>query len=459
MHRVADVGKGLLEKKRGGVTPCASVDRVGRGGLAAFVIYCAGIGLAYLSQLVVARVAGIDTFGLYTYVFSWIVVLAHFSALGFDVALLRFVPAYQTKRAWPLLQGVIQYAQRRVLAVGILIALIGVCDTLVWGSSLERRSTFLAGLALVPLLALLRVRCAIVRAFGGVVSSLAPDRMVREGMLIGLVGVAALGFGWTVDAPLVMLATLVGAAVGLGFTVPAIRRWRPRALSDVAPEYDALTWRRAAIPLVIVGATDVLMNRIGVILLGWIADTKDAGIFGLAFNIALVVTLPQVALNTLFAPEISGLYARKDIATMQALVTKAATWMLYAALGIGLVLFVIAEPLLAWFGDGFDAGASALRILVVGQVLVAGAGSQLYVMTMTGHERAAAVLLVCSAIANVGASFVLIGQFGLVGAAIATAAVLVVWNVVMAIFLWRRLGLLPGVLSFARLPLNHPKAS
>ena len=427
----------------------ASVDRVARGGGAAFIVYSAGIGLAYCSQLVVARVVGVDTFGLYTYVFSWMVVLAYFSALGFDVALLRFIPAYETERAWPLLRGVIQYAQRRALAVGILVVLIGVCIVLASGSPPERRNAFIIGFVLVPILALLRIRCAIVRALGGVVSSLAPDRLVREGMLISLVAIAALGLGWTVDAPMVMLAVLVGAALGLGCTVLAMR-WRlPAAISDVVPQYDTRIWTRTAIPLVIMAATDVLINRMGVILLGWIADTKDAGVYGLAFNIALVVTLPQVALNTLFAPEISSLYARKDMATLQVLVTRAATWMLLAGFCIGLVLFVLAEPLLAWFGPEFEAGVSALRVLLVGQVLVAGAGSQLYVMTMTGHERSAAALLVCSAIANGGATFVLIPHFGLTGAAIATAAILVIWNVAMAIFLRRRLGLLPGAFAFA----------
>jgi O-antigen/teichoic acid export membrane protein len=75
-------------------------------------------------------------------------------------------------------------------------------------------------------------------------------------------------------------------------------------------------------------------------------------------------------------------------------------------------------------------------------------------MTMTGHERSAAVLLVSCAIVNAAASAVLIGMFGLAGAAIGTAVSLVVWNVAMALFLWRRLNLLPGVLAIFRILLD-----
>jgi len=285
-----------------------------------------------------------------------------------------------------------------------------------------------------------------------VVSAIAPDRVVRDGMLVGLVALASLGLEWTLDAPTVMMATLVSSVVGLTLASLAMRRLRPHIIDDVQPAYDTPTWRRAALPLVIIGAIEALMNRTGVILLGWIADTKNAGIYSLAFNIALVVTLPRIAVNTLFAPVISDLYARSDKETMQVLITRASSWTFCAGICIAAALFALAEPLLAWFGAGYEAGVPALRILLISQVMAASAGSQLYVMTMTGHERSAAVLLVSCAMVNAGASAVLIGMFGLTGAAIGTAVTLVVWNVAMALFLRRRLNLLPGVLAIFRIP-------
>jgi O-antigen/teichoic acid export membrane protein len=439
---------------RDGIHGSAPVSRVARGGVTAFFVYAAGFGLTYCSQLVIARVVGVDTYGVYAYVFAWMVVLAYFSALGFDVGLLRFVPAYKAERAWPLLQGVIQYAQRRATLVGLSVIFVGIWVVKAWSSSPELRSTFLAGFALVPILALVRIRCSAVRAFGGVVSALVPDRVVRDGTLIGILAIASLGLGWTLNAPFVMVATLISSALGLVCAGLAMRHCRPRAIDDILPVYDAAAWRRAAIPLVILGATEALMNRTGVILLGWITDTKSAGIYSLAFNIALVVTLPRIAVNTLFAPVISDLYARSDKETMQVLITRAASWTFCAGICIAAALFILAEPLLSWFGAGYEAGVPALRVLLISQVMAASAGSQLYVMTMTGHERSAAVLLVCCAMVNAGASAVLVGMFGLTGAAIGTAVSLVVWNVAMALFLRRRLNLLPGVLAIFRIPLG-----
>src|SRR5438445_5183311 len=171
-----------------------------------------------------------------------------------------------------------------------------------------------------------------------------------------------------------MVATLISSALGFVCAGLAMRRRRPRAIDDILPAYDASAWRRAAIPLVILAATESLLNRTGVILLGCITDTKDAGIYSLAFNIALVVTLPRIAMNTRFAPVISDLHARRDTGTMQVLITKTSSWTLGAGFCIAAALFVLADPLLAWFGTGYDAGVPALRILLISQVMAASSG-------------------------------------------------------------------------------------
>jgi O-antigen/teichoic acid export membrane protein len=431
-----------------------SLERVKRGGVAAFGIFVIGAGLTYCSQLLIARLVGADTFGVYTYVFAWMVVLAYFSALGFDVALLRFVPAYRAERAYALLKGVIQYAERRALAVGAGVIALGTLVVLLApGMSSALRSTFLVGFFLVPVWALLWIRSSAVRAFGGVVSALAPDRMVRDGMLLAIVAVASFAFGAKLDAPWVMTATLAGSTVGLVLSSLAKHRLRPRVLDTLSAVYSAAIWRRTALPLVIIAGAESLLNRTGVLLLGWSGHTTDAGIYGLAFNIAFLAALPRTAVNTLFAPTISHLFARKDQAMLQVLVSTSALWTLCGAAAIALVLSVLADPLLSWFGPGYEAGVPALRILLIGQVFAASLGSQLHVMNMTGHERSAAVLLIISTVVNAVVSMIMVHQFGLTGAAIATTGALILWNAGMAIFIWRHLELLPGVLGLPRKPM------
>ena len=115
----------------------APVRRVALGGITAFAVYLASVGLTYCSQLLIARIVGIDTYGIYAYVFAWMAVLGYFSTLGFDVALLRFVPAYEAEKEWSLVSGVIQYSQRSAAVVGVLVVLVGISITLLRTQSLS----------------------------------------------------------------------------------------------------------------------------------------------------------------------------------------------------------------------------------------------------------------------------------------------------------------------------------
>lgn len=423
--------------------------RLARGSAAAMLIYVAGAGLTYCAQLVVARAIGADGYGVYAYVLAWVTVLAYVAALGFDVSLLRFVPAYLARHAADLVRGVIRYAMLRVAAVGCCMTLAGVAFVLGQPGKLSPllAHTFLVGFALVPIVALLWICAAIVRGFGGVISALAPDRMIRDGVLVALVLLVGVGAGWRIDAASAMAATLLGSATGLGIVILAMRRLRPAALDRVAPTYEAQRWRRTALPLVIIRAAEALMNRTGVLLLAWIVDAKSAGVYAVAFNIAFAITLPRTAVNALLAPEISDLFVRGDRAALRSIVAKAASWTLFGAVAIALPVAVFAGPLLGLFGRDFEAGAPVLRILIVGQVAAAAAGSQLHLLNMTGRERSAAALLVASAASNAAVGAALVSGLGGIGAALAATAALIGWNAAMAVAVRRHLGLWPGILA------------
>ncbi len=420
-----------------------------RSSVLAFGTYIFGAALTYLSQLLIARMVGSTSYGYYAYVLAWMTILAYVAALGFDVSLLRLIPAYCASGQWGLSRGVLRYAERRGLAAGFVMVLAGGLVLRFLGGSLptEQVHTFVFGLALIPTWALLWMSSSAVRAFGGVVAALAPDRIVRDGGLVVVLGLLTLWRGVKFDASMVMLITVACSMLGLIIVRIALRRWRPREFAEAVPAYAATAWRMTALPLVLISVAEIVLNRTGVLLLGWSGHTVDAGIFALTFNLAMTVMLPRTAVNALFAPMVSTLSARGDRAALQFVVTRTALWTLVSGLCIALPLMVLAEPLLSWFGPDFTRGVAAMRVLLLGQIVASGFGPQMFLMTMTGNERIAAVMLIGSAILNGVFGVLLIGGMGLTGAAIATTAALILWNVAMAVFVWRGLGLVPGPLA------------
>ena len=425
-----------------------AMGQLARGSVLAFGTYVTGAALTYLSQLLIARLVGSTSYGSYAYALAWITIFAYVAALGFDVSLLRLIPGYCAAGEWSLARGALNYAQSRSAAASCVIVLAG--GLVIWlltpSLPIEQLHTFDIALALVPTWSLLWIYSAAVRAFGGVVAALAPDRILRDGGLMAVL-LFAMARGSKVDASTVMLMTVACSLAGLIVVRVALRQWRPRAFAVALPEYAATAWRVSSFPLVSISVAETLLNRTGVVLLGWSGQTVAAGVYALTFNLAMTVLLPRTAVNALFAPLVSELSARSDVPALQFVVTRTALWTLISGLCIGLPLMILAGPLLSWFGPDFAQGVTAVRVLLVGQIVASGFGPQMFLMTMTGNERMAAVLLIVSAVLNCLLGLLLISGMGLTGAAIATSAALIVWNVAMAIFVWQRLGLVPGAIG------------
>jgi O-antigen/teichoic acid export membrane protein len=113
-------------------------------------------------------------------------------------------------------------------------------------------------------------------------------------------------------------------------------------------------------------------------------------------------------------------------------------------------MLIWAGPILAIFGNGFEAGAIALRIHVVGAMAAAAMNLAGAVLGMTGHEKHATTVVVLGCLLTVVLCFVLIPSLGLVGAAAATAGGRVVWNVALLLAAWRRTGIWATPLALPR---------
>jgi O-antigen/teichoic acid export membrane protein len=426
-----------------------------RASIAAFAVFVVGALLTYLAQLVTARVIGPDSYGIYAYVLAWVTLLGYFSTLGFHVSLLRFVPAYQTKEEWALVRGVIRYSLRGAAGTAIGIVLIGVCGIIALHGSMgpELAHTFLLGIVAVPFLALHLIGASVVRAFGGIVAALAPERVVRDGLLLAIVAVAFWGNLYYLDATLAMAATLLSSLVMLGLISISFRQLRPPSLAHVKPAYAAEDWWRPTLPLTVIMIADNVMSRAGVIALGLAGSMLDAGIFAVALSMAILTALPRMAVATVFAPTVSALFVQENQAGLQSLSAKAACLSLLGTACVAIPLLLLAQPLLAWFGRDFVAGAPIVTILVLGEVFAAACGPQQHLVTMTGHERTGATMLAVCAGSNFVACMLLIDFLGMTGAALARTVTLIAWNAAMGVFVYRRLRLMPGlVASFKAIP-------
>ena len=99
---------------------------VRRAGGVAFTIQVAGAGIAYLQQVLLARLLGVSHYGLYTYIYLWVGFVALLAGLGLPAASLRFVPAYRAAGDAVRLHGFVRTAGRFTYASALAGAAVAV---------------------------------------------------------------------------------------------------------------------------------------------------------------------------------------------------------------------------------------------------------------------------------------------------------------------------------------------
>src|SRR6201746_2532460 len=70
-----------------------------------FIIRVVSAGLAYLSQILLARWMGGSAYGVYVYVWTWVLLLGSMMDFGISVSAQKLIPEYRTKGDHALLRG------------------------------------------------------------------------------------------------------------------------------------------------------------------------------------------------------------------------------------------------------------------------------------------------------------------------------------------------------------------
>ena len=398
-----------------------------------FVVMLLGSLLAFGINILLARLLGVSHYGTYVYALTWINLLSLFCKVGMDTSLLRFVPAYNAKGEWSLLRGLLRRSNQYVLITSSLTALFA--STVVWllfdKIGAEQAITLWIAFLILPILGLIAIRGAMLRAFKHVIKAALPESIFQR-LIIALF--ASLFFLFTqqnLQAYQVMVFNLLGTLFALYLSTSWIIKALPEQLLYTEPKYAGREWIKVSLPLFFMSSMSFIIGQTGIIMVGSIMDAEQTGLFAVASRIADLVIFGLMAANTIVAPMISELYSTGQFQKLQKMITLSARGIGTFTLFSSGFLAIFGKDVLGIFGDGFVVGYVILLILLAGQIVNALAGSVGLLMTMTGHQKQAAQILGVIAIINILLNIALIPKMGLIGAAIAAAATTILWNLSM----------------------------
>ena len=190
-------------------------------------------------------------FGIYVYVWTWVLLIGQSLDLGLATAAQRFIPEYREQKRFDHLRGYI--AGSRLVAVGVALLVAALCAGLVrllqpWLDDYTVIPLYLACAAL-PAYALSNVQDGISRSYDWVALGIVPTYIVRQLVLTAMMA-AAYFAGFPLDAVTAMvLACLALWLPPLGQLVILKRRLvQPHRSGTEELRLQALDRHRAADP-------------------------------------------------------------------------------------------------------------------------------------------------------------------------------------------------------------------
>ncbi|MGH8918039.1 MAG: polysaccharide biosynthesis C-terminal domain-containing protein, partial [Actinomycetes bacterium] len=232
-------------------------------------------------------------------------------------------------------------------------------------------------------------------------------------------GGVALAIAWGLPLALGALASAVVLARLLGNP----SRVGPGVTRRLAGEF----WRFAS-PRGLAGVFQVTVMWLDVLLVGALLSSQKAGIYTVASRYAVIGTLGLSAAGSAIAPQISRLFAQHRHTEAQDLFRSSTLWIVALAWPVLLIMAVFAPALMGAFGHGFSSGAGALSVLAGAMLWLTGTGNSGIALLMTGRSWYTFAITALSVSVNIGLNLVLIPRLGIVGAAWAWAATIVVAN-------------------------------
>lgn len=414
-----------------------------KGTSGSFALKVTSTGLNFLSSLLIARLLGLAGYGAFAYAQSWVALLVVPAMLGLDVLLVRNLATYWARAEWGLMNGLLRWANRAVLATSVGLSLLAATVAWFFGRSLDSQmlSAFLVAMGLLPLAALIYIQQATMRGLQRVVVGQLPEALIRPLLFLILIGIVYPLLGEDLGAAGAVGLSVAAAAVAFLIGARLLRKSLPRAATQAYPTYRGQEWTRSMLPLLFLGSMLVINVQVPTILLGTIQGAEAAGAFAAVSRVALLIAFVLNAASMALAPAIASLYATGDMDRLRRMVMKSARLILLFSLPLALCLIVFNRQVLLVFGEGFTQGGAALVILSLGYLGSAAMGSVGTLLVMTGHERDAAMTIGASAVLNVVLNVALIPGYGLEGAATAAAISIVVLNLLLTALSYRRLGI------------------
>lgn len=431
----------MIERLRGLLRGQGDSGFIGRMAGTVFLTRVASAVLALVSQVFLARWMGAREYGIYIYVWTWVLMIGALSDMGLSSAARRFIPEYTELKAFDKLRGFVHGSGW--LAFAIATGIGAVCALAVlalrpWLDDYLIVPLFLA-CAVIPIYGLVQVQSGIAQSYDWHDLALLPFYIWRPIAITAAIGAIWVG-GFATDA---VSAMVIAAVVTWGITAGQffVLRNRVRAKVPDGPRaYEPRIWIATSLPIFMVEAFYLLLTYVDVLALEHYRTPDEVAIYYAAARILAIVAFVYFAIANSTAHKFSEYHVAGNRERLSEFFAKTIKWTFWPSLAACVGILLVGYPVLSLFGPGFTAAYPVMFILAAGMLARAAVGPAERLLNMMGERMPCAVVYAGAFAINLVLCMILIPRFGIEGAAAATSTALIVESICLYLIARWRLG-------------------
>jgi O-antigen/teichoic acid export membrane protein len=386
--------------------------------LLAFGIRVGSAGLAYLSQILFARLLGVEAFGVFSVAWTFVLVIGHVAPCGFAESAVRFLPRYQLRGQESAARGFIALGGDTVLIGGAAFAIAGGIVLLIIPAG-QFCWPILGMLACIMPFAYQVWLEGVARGLDRPGLALACPYLLRP-VLMGLVLIAAAIFGHA-TAGAAMLAALLATVATAALQEMLVSRAAHRALGDGETCSSPGIWLKASAPLAGGTACSQATFYADILALGLMRSPAEAAIYIAASRTLALASFAQYALSMVSGRRFAAAKADGGHPALAALASASTRLTILATFAAVAIVLLAGAPLLSLFGQPFSSAYPALIVLCIGALARALPGQKEVALTILGFQRGLFWIAFATLAVAIIANLTLVGPMGATGAACASA--------------------------------------
>ncbi|MCB9030489.1 MAG: methyltransferase domain-containing protein [Deltaproteobacteria bacterium] len=424
------------------------------GSSQAFIVSIIGTICAFVLNIILARFLGVNEYGSYNYVMSWLAIIILIGTIGFDEAALKYTAAYSGLKDWASLKGLRTKGIVTILQASIVLAIA----TIILSRQLiapELSLTFLLAALIIPLRTLMMFFQSIVRGLKRIVFARLPEMVIQPLVLCTLVSICFLFTSYEKSASNAMACNVISTAIALFASYIFMTRFFPNETKEVVHTYQTKEWIQTALSLLLVTGMYVILNQFDSIMIGTLRTMSEVGSYAVASKASMFVLFGFQAIGQIAGPMISEGFAKDSKEELQVVYSKITFWSFIVAFPTIILICVGAPWILSIFGGEFKVATIALIILALGQGSNIFVGPVGFLFTMTGYEKTALKIVFISLLFNVIFNVPAIYYYGANGAAVVTALSILLRSGIMHIKAKELLGINSSILYAFREAMGH----